>query len=455
MLGGAACEGEMGVELLRRFPPLDYVFLGEADDAFPAVVRQLLAGLPVELPPGVLGRTGRSVADLSAAVDAEQRAFCNLDDLPYPDFDDYFARLRRSPLAGQFDPLFFFETSRGCWWGQKHHCAFCGLNGRCLTYRAKRPRRAVEELRYLSARHGIRRACAADNIFDHRYFATLLPLLEEARLGVEFMFEMRAAVSREQAAQLRAAGMTGVQLGIETFSTPLLKRIGKGTTAMQNLQALKWFTEAGMLVEWNLLYGFPGEDPAEYAALAELLPSLYHLAPPQGCGRVRSDRFSPYFTQPEQHGVAHLRPSAAFAYAFPFPAESLARLAYYFDFDYADGRRVEDYVGPLLERVAAWRDAAGTAQLRMIDRDDGVLLVHDTRPAAAQFQHRLTGAARAAYLLCDTGRTLEEILACASAFGPAAAAESSVRRMLQEWVDARIAIFADRRYLSLALASPH
>ena len=151
-------------------------------------------------------------------------------------------------------------------------------------------------------------------------------------------------------------GIVGFQLGVETFSTPILKLMNKGTTAVQNLQTLKWLSEAGAVVEWNLLYGFPREDPADYAAMAEMLPSLYHLLPPRGYGRVRSDRFSPYFARPEAFGMANLRPSAAFAHAFPFPPDALARLAYYFDFDYADGRRVEEYVGPVLERVAAWRE---------------------------------------------------------------------------------------------------
>ena len=205
---------------------------------------------------------------------------------------------------------------------------------------------------------------------------------------------MRTAMSRAQVESLCAAGIGGFQLGIETFSTPLLKLMNKGTTAVQNLQTLKWLSEAGAVVEWNLLYGFPGEDPADYAAMAEMLPSLYHLAPPRGCGRVRSDRFSPYFTHPEAFGIANLRPSAAFAHVFPFPPAALARLAYYFDFDYADGRRVEEYVGPLLERVAGLRELAGVVALSMSDRGDGVLLFHDTRPGAAVFQRRLSGLAR-------------------------------------------------------------
>jgi ribosomal peptide maturation radical SAM protein 1 len=457
MFGGAACESEMGVEILSLFPLIDYVFLGEADLTFPEVVRQILAGAAALLPPGVAARTGAcrvATAELcrtSVIAELDHAAHCNLDDLPFPDFDDYFDGLRRSPLSGEIDPILFFETSRGCWWGQRHHCAFCGLNGRCLTYRSKSPQRVVEELRCLTDRYQVRRACATDNIFDHRYFDTLLPLLKEASLGVGFMFEMRAAVSRSQTELLCAAGMAGVQLGIETFSTPLLKLIDKGTTAVQNLQTLKWFSEAGVIVEWNLLYGFAGEDPSEYSAMAELLPSLYHLAPPQGCGRVRSDRFSPYFTHPERHGIANVRPGAAFAYVFPFPPDALARLAYYFDFDYADGRRVEEYVGPILERIGTWRELAGNVALRMFDRGDGVLLVHDTRPGATAFQQRFTGLERELYVLCDTGQPLEKILDCATRFGPPAVDEAAVHEMLKSWIDARIMVYIDDRYLSLAL----
>ncbi len=359
-------------------------------------------------------------------------SFCNLDELPCPDFDDYFTRFRSSPFCGQIDPILLFETSRGCWWGQKRQCTFCGLNGSRLTYRSKAPQRDVEELRYLSHRHQIWRACAADNIFDHRYYATLLPLLTKSHLGIGFIFEMRTAVTREQVNLLCGAGLVGAQLGIETFSTPLLQLISKGTTAIQNLQTLKWFTEAGVTVEWNLLYGFPGEDPKEYAALAELLPSLYHLPPPHGCGRVRVDRFSPYFTHPDRYGIVNLRPNTAFAHVFPFPRDTLAKLAYYFDFDYADGRRVEDYVAPLLERVAIWCGLAGSVTLRMFDRGDGVLIIHDTRPGACVFQQRLWGLARTVYLFCESGQTLSKIVEHAAQFNSAAVNEARPTPNAQE-----------------------
>jgi len=442
VFGGAACAAEMGIELLRQFPQIDYVFLGEADVSFPPVVEQILSGKG-DSPIFAARKSGQSPACLVRDLDA----------LPYPDFDDYFARLKRSPLRAQIEPLLFFETSRGCWWGEKHHCAFCGLNGETLRYRSKSPQRAIDELRYLVERYGVHRANSSDNILDPGYFDTLLPMLRQANIDLRFVYEMKTNLTRGQVETLLAAGLGAAQLGIETFSTLLLKLIGKGATAMQNLQALKWFSEAGIEVKWNLLYGFPNEDPAEYAALAELLPALYHLAPPLGVGRVRLDRFSPYFENPAAHGMCNVRPNRAFRYVYPFADDVLARLAYYHEYDYADGRDPLTYAAPLLAAADAWQQLQGTVTLRYWDRPDGLLILTDTRPAAAAFQWRLTGIERAVYLYCDPGRTLRDItrFAAESAAGSPLPDEPSLRRMLDAWVAARLMAHRDDRYLSLAL----
>ena len=457
VFGGAACEGPMGEELARQFPLIDYVFLGEADLTFPLLVEDILR------------KHKRGHSTFRRKVECP--LLRNLDALPHPDFDDYFARLRASPLAAKIDPLLFFETSRGCWWGQKHHCKFCGLNGSSLAFRSKSPKRAIEELRYLVDRYGVHRACSSDNILDHRYFDTLLPMLREARLcgagcqpaptrlDLAFVYEMKTNLTRRQVDSLLEAGLGAAQLGIETFSTPVLKLAGKGASALQNLQTLKWFSEAGIEVKWNLLYGFPGEDPSDYAALAELLPSLYHLVPPLAVGRVRLDRFSPYFEDPARYGIVNPRPNRAFRYVYPFPDESLARMAYYYEYDYADGRNPLDYAATALAAAETWQQLQGTVTLRYWDRPDGVLLITDTRPCAAAFQHRLTGLERQIYLFCDAGRPFKEIVKLTaedSARNPARPRldEPAIRRILDRWLAERLVVFLDGRYLSLAIRAP-
>ncbi|MCS7303791.1 MAG: RiPP maturation radical SAM C-methyltransferase [Thermoguttaceae bacterium] len=538
VFGGAACEGEMGLELLAQFPEIDYVFLGEADLNFPLFVEQLLQGGPIQLPQGVVGR--ETLAYLSeGSSPAEPMAVCfgsvqgsagavvpqprrakqvevalpasvglparqlgpqldpltvyDLDSLPYPNFDDYFQRYAASPLKECFEPLLFFETSRGCWWGQKHHCKFCGLNGASLVYRSKSPRRAVEELVYLARRYGVygvRKACTSDNILDYRYFDSFLPMFREAGVDLKYVFEMKCNLTRQQVEQLLACGLGAAQLGIETFITPILRMIHKGATGLQNLQTLKWFSEPGIEVKWNILYGFPGENPEDYRWLAQLIPSLYHLAPPIAWGRVRLDRFSPYFEDPVGHGMTNPRPNPAFQYVYPFPESVLRRLAYYYEYDYADGRNPHQYFEPVRQEIERWYSLAGTVTLRQWDRPDGVLVLTDTRPHAAAFQRRLIGWQREVYLFCDTGRTFRSIMehlgqwhqsrADARTLGRPAEGETAhcpknlkvatgpgsecsseplpepetLRRLLNQWVAERIMAYLDDRYLSLALRAP-
>ncbi len=457
VFGGAACEDVMGLELLRRFSQIDYVCAGEADESFPRLVRELAAGGQATNIPGVWSRERvvRKQERSGAAWEAvEAVRVSNLDALPFPNFDEYFNRLQSSSVALS-EPLLFFESSRGCWWGEKHHCVFCGLNGTGLKFRSKSPERVLEELTWLSKRYNVHWLCAADNIFDFHYYRTLLPLLQEARLDLRFIYEVKPSLSRQQAEALVAAGLSGVQLGIETFSTPILKLAEKGATAVQNLQALKWFSELNVQVEWNFLFGFPNEPPEEYARLAELLPLLVHLTPPLAVGRVRPDRFSPYFNQPERYGIRNLRPHRAFRYVYPFSEAVLRRLAYYHEFDFADGREPLSYAARAVQAVQLWQQAEGQASLSWTEPTNDTLVIHDTRPCAVQFQTWLTGPWAFLYKLCDTGRPFPYILKAVERRVPEVTVEQ-LERFLQKMLDLRLMVQLDGRYLSLAVAAePH
>src|SRR5205823_5236271 len=130
------------------------------------------------------------------------------------------------------------------------------------------------------------------------------------------------------------AGVKQLQPGIESLSTPILRLMDKGVTGLQNVRLLKWCEEIGIRLDWNFLYGFPGEDPAEYEQLSDLVPSLMHLRPPSGLGRIRLDRFSPYFDQPDANGMVNVRASAAYRHIYPLKPTELDRLAYFFAYDY-------------------------------------------------------------------------------------------------------------------------
>src|SRR6185295_16243110 len=158
VFGGANCEGEMGKALFESFDFVDAVCSGEGDEVFPELAAAILEGRPVSALPGIVHRLRRAEPAGDAANSAEladtgetgngiARLVKDLDALPFPDFDDFFAALDAARLPADHDPpRFLFEMSRGCWWGEKSHCTFCGLNGLGMAFRRKSPGRVLAEL---------------------------------------------------------------------------------------------------------------------------------------------------------------------------------------------------------------------------------------------------------------------------------------------------------------------
>jgi radical SAM superfamily enzyme YgiQ (UPF0313 family) len=69
-----------------------------------------------------------------------------------------------------------FETSRGCWWGERSHCTFCGLNGSTINYRAMSPEKALRQFDELFKYYPrVSRFESVDNILPRKYLTTVLP----------------------------------------------------------------------------------------------------------------------------------------------------------------------------------------------------------------------------------------------------------------------------------------
>ena len=139
VFGGANFDDEMGPELVRTIDCIDAAVIGEADEAFPRLLGALAAGTGLDAVPGLARRLGEHVKVNSPIAPAVR-----LDDLPAPDYAEYFQRaedLGILPRGGHRSVWLPIETARGCWWGAKHHCTFCGLNG---TQCRSGPNRQVE-----------------------------------------------------------------------------------------------------------------------------------------------------------------------------------------------------------------------------------------------------------------------------------------------------------------------
>ena len=452
VLGGANMEGDMGREYARAFPFLDYIVSGEADHAFPALLRTLAENGQAAGLPGVLAIAAGG--DISGSQAASVK---DLDALPVPNYRPYFERAIQLGLLPHYKAgwMIPFESSRGCWWGEKAHCTFCGLNGLGMTFRAKSPERVLEELSELARRHRICSFEAVDNILDHHYIENFFAKIEEAKLDYRFFYEVKVNLTRAQIKALYRGGVRNIQPGIESMSTRILQLMRKGCTMLQNVRCLKWCLYYGIRVGWNLLSGFPGETEADYQKQMEVLRSIEHLEPPSGCDRIWLERFSPYYTDRQTFPVFNVQPQASYRYVYPEHV-NLDKAAYFFDYEMGDTLGAGAYAD-VEARIAQWQKDWQSDQRHSLTyrrTADGVLVDFNWGPRR-QGTYTLSGALGRIYESCiETMHSVDHVVRCLRAspegyeFPP-----EEVREAMDEFCRGHLMCSEDGKYLSLAIPS--
>jgi ribosomal peptide maturation radical SAM protein 1 len=386
LLGGANVDGLLSVGIQQIAGSIDHIFSGESDASFVGFLNGLRTSKP---------RPGKII---------NGTPFEELDQSAPPDYDDYFEQMAQTvsedvhPDGLRPDELWLpYETSRGCWWGAKQHCTFCGLNANGMQHRQKSHKKVIAELDKLVNKHDVTRIMMVDNIMPHSYFSTLLPELEKAENKISIFYEQKANLSFKKMKLLKSAGVERIQPGIESLATSVLKLMRKGSTLKINLDCLRFARALGIEAAWNLLTDFPGDEDVAYEEMADLVPLLHHLQPPIGIGRLSIERFSPYFDKREEFGISNVRPIAAYELAFP-TVHNLESLAYHFVGDYDSSlRRNPSLSRRLAAYVERWRASWGPDQelpiLTVIDVPPDRSLLIDTRECAPKDAELLDEAA--------------------------------------------------------------
>ena len=183
-----------------------------------------------------------------------RKSIADIDDLPDP--------ARHLIPLGRYRALglpISMTTSRGC----PFQCIFCvgrKMVGGKVRYR--NPKKVVDELAYLNALdfHQIN---IADDLFtaSKKHCMAVCEEIIRRQLDVQWTSFARVdTVSREVLARMKQAGCTAVSFGVESGCPEILKRIKKGISLDQVLNAVNLCNQAGIIPQASFILGLPGEN---------------------------------------------------------------------------------------------------------------------------------------------------------------------------------------------------
>ncbi len=454
VIGGSMFAGDSVIDLMAAFSEIDYAVNGEGELPFARLIGFLKDGYSPDEIPAADGLVTRRTLNDSASLEFDQ--IQDLSDLPAPDYDDYFNLLNTFVFEKRFFPSLCTEISRGCWWNRPHAgnkisgCAFCNLNLQWKGYRAKNPGHVINEVDALTTRYKTFNVAFMDNALPVKSSNEIFRGL--SGLGKDFSIfgEIRATMNFKVLHSMSAAGLNEVQIGIEALSTSLLKKLNKGTTAIQNLEIMKHCEELGIANISNLILHFPGSDEQD---VKETLRSLNYamMFRPLRVVHFWLGMGSPVWNDPGAYGIRARFNHSYFARLFP---SSTARSIRFMIQDYHGDKAVQKRLWqPVKQKVRAWKKAyeelhAAVNPGPILSYRDGpdFLIIRQRIPGKEAVTHRLTGTSRKIYLLCRYHQPLKAILNKFPKFN-----QEKLVPFLSMMVDKKLMFEENGQYLSLAV----
>jgi ribosomal peptide maturation radical SAM protein 1 len=289
VFGGFACHGNFGARLIEIFDQIDVVANGEGEPIIKDLAKTLEGTMDLSSIKGIIYRHGETVVR-----NPPQPLIADLSSQPFPDYSDY-------PNSDKIEEL-LIEMGRGCPWGK---CVFC-TSMTSQGYRFRPAERVFQELLHESDKHKTRRFVFVDlDIFgDTKNLERLCDLL----IAENRDFDLFAEACAEKATKpilekMSKAGFRRLQVGFETFSNPLLKKMQKDSKAIDNIKVLKWGKELGTKITGNIIVGFPGETVDDLKRSLQVMRACNHLIQYVTTADFNLNYGSTVYTSPKEYGV--------------------------------------------------------------------------------------------------------------------------------------------------------
>jgi ribosomal peptide maturation radical SAM protein 1 len=456
VVGGALTPAIAAPGILKKFPEIDAVVNGEGEMPLYHIIDHLR-----RTPPDLnLSKIQGVFTRLSDPEQPDRASFSQLnalDELTAPDYDHYFELINTFDTHKSFFPTLPVETSRGCWWkravgsAKVTGCAFCNLNLQWDGYRSKPAPQVAAEIDYLTGRYQTLSVAIMDNVLPQKEAIVMFKQIAALDKDLRLFGEVRATTPWRELKAMGDCGMREVQIGIEALSSRLLKKLHKGTSAIQNLEIMKNCEALGIRNISNLILQFPGSNEQD---VSETLRTLEFALPfyPLKAVSFWLGLESPVWQHPKKFGIQATYNHPNWSILF---AEDICRnlplmiQAYRGDLTYQ-----KKIWKPVKKKISDWQKQY--AEIQRGSEDTPILSFRDGRDfmiiRQKQFRaepavHRLVGASRDIYLFCRKHRSIKAIF---SEFP--GISDDTILKFLNMMVDKKLMFAEKNNYLSLAVA---
>ncbi len=257
ILGGAHSNA-IGEGALAECLDIDFCCVGEGEQ----LLLELIACIEVQSHfDEVKGLVYRNNNDI--VVNTSRPYRLDYDTLPFPAWH-LFPPMSKLPIL----------TYRGC----PFKCVFCSHNsGNTARYRSVDD--VIAELLYIHKHYQPKQIQFEDETFglDTERTKVILQKIIDCKLNQRICFSAQTrvdCVDKKFLDLLKAANFTILELGVESGSDEVLKRIGKGITIAQVKEAVKLARESRLNVWCKFILGHPNETIHEMQETVRLISDL-------------------------------------------------------------------------------------------------------------------------------------------------------------------------------------
>jgi radical SAM superfamily enzyme YgiQ (UPF0313 family) len=254
------CFGGHHVSLYPKetlsFPEVDWVVVGDGEEAFAELVAAVRDGGGLSAVPGLGWKDAEGRPVLNEPRPVRESAL--LDDLPLPAHDLLDLERYTMVVSGE-GGVAAVQSSRGC----PGRCSFCDM--RLSRFRYRSPDHVLRELLWLKEL-GAKEFFFVDDTFTVRRDRVLELCRKMAEAKLDLPYKVSARVDRideETISALARSGCTSIHYGVESGSQRVLDILQKGVTLDQIRKAFRLTKAAGLRSFAYMMLGVPGETPEE------------------------------------------------------------------------------------------------------------------------------------------------------------------------------------------------